>query len=93
MITSKAKRKRVSFQLITEPGSKVSVAGSFNDWDPESTPLKDKANNGTFTRSILLEPGRYEYKFVIDGVWCVDPECREWVPNNEGSLNSVIQIG
>lgn len=93
MSTDKPKRKRITFQLVTEPGSKVSIAGSFNNWEPETTPLNDKNGNGTYTRSMLLAPGRYEYKFVIDGVWCVDPECREWVPNSQGSLNSVIQVG
>lgn len=92
MSTTKPKRKRITFQLVTEPGSTVYVAGSFNNWKPQTNPLKDKEGRGCFTRSMLLEPGDYEYKFIIDGVWCVDPECEEWVPNNQGSLNSVLHV-
>jgi hypothetical protein len=51
-----------------------------------------KEKNGVFSTSIMLEPGRYEYKFVINDVWCIDPSTSEWMPNNMGSLNSVIEI-
>lgn len=86
----KPSRKRVNFSIEAEPGSKVSIAGTFNDWDPEKTPLTEK--KGVFSKSMLLAPGRYEYKFVINGIWTVDPECPDWVPNGHGSLNSVIEV-
>ena len=84
-------RKRVTFTIEAEPGSKVAVAGSFNDWDPKKSQLKEK-KKGTFTRSVLLAPGRYEYKFVVNEIWTVDPDCADWVPNGHGSLNSVIEV-
>lgn len=83
-------RKRVTFTIKADKGSKVSVAGSFNDWNHEKTQLKEKA--GTFTKSVLLPKGRYEYKFVVNGIWTVDPDCADWVPNGHGSLNSVINV-
>lgn len=84
------KKRRVKFQVQTDSGSKVFVAGSFNNWDPTKNIMKEK--NGVFSTSIMLEPGRYEYKFVINDVWCIDPSTSEWMPNNMGSLNSVIEI-
>ena len=83
-------RKRVSFTIKAEKGSKVFVAGSFNDWSHTKTQLKEK--NGTFSKSILLEKGCHEYKFVVNGIWTVDPECADWVPNGHGSLNSVVNV-
>jgi 1,4-alpha-glucan branching enzyme len=74
----------------SEPESEVYVAGTFNDWDPKATPLH--RHNGTHRGSLRLPPGRHEYKFVINGVWCADPECPGWVPNEYGSLNSVIEV-
>ena len=84
--------KKVKFHLRTEPGCTVSVAGTFNEWDSNAHALSDKRNDGNFSLSVMLHPGRYEYKFVINGNWCVDPECSEWVPNAHGSLNSVLHI-
>jgi len=69
------------------------VAGSFNDWNTEQNALTYKQDEGVFTISLLLEPGRYEYKFIVDGVWCIDPECPEWAPSGQGSLNSVLHVG
>ncbi|MBT3377600.1 MAG: hypothetical protein HN742_14115 [Lentisphaerae bacterium] len=83
-------RKRVRFQLRADPGSTVCVAGSFNEWDPAKK--KMKYTGSVYAATLMLHPGRYEYKFVVDDIWCVDPECPDWVPNDQGSLNSVIVV-
>lgn len=87
---SLAGKKRMKFQIQGQPGSEVYVAGSFNGWNPKKNKLIYK--DGYYTGTILLPKGRHEYKFTVDGVWCVDPECPEWVPNGLGSLNSVIAV-
>ncbi|MCX7590391.1 MAG: glycogen-binding domain-containing protein [Kiritimatiellae bacterium] len=86
------RKRRVRFQVRAQKGSEVYLAGTFNNWDPKAKRLKDKDGSGLFTGTLLLPPGRYEYKFVIDGTWCVDPECPEWVPNDMGTLNSVLHV-
>jgi 1,4-alpha-glucan branching enzyme len=72
-------------------GSEIFVAGSFNDWDPRRNKLADQGG-GLFRLALLLPRGSYEYKFVVNGLWQVDPKCPDWVPNNLGSLNSVIRV-
>jgi 1,4-alpha-glucan branching enzyme len=90
--TSEMKRK-VLFKLTAPPGSLVFVAGTFNKWDPKANPLKaGSAQGGTYSASILLLPGRYEYKFIVNSDWQVDPNCRETVDNKLGSKNSVLVI-
>lgn len=86
-----AKRKRVQFRIEAEEASDVFVAGTFNDWNSSKNQLKFK--EGMFSTSLLLEKGRHEYKFIVNGTWCVDPECEDWVPNEHGSLNSVLHVG
>ena len=54
--------------------------------------MLDKKNEGVYTTTVKLAPGRYEYKFVIDGVWCADPENLDFVQNDHGTLNSVIAV-
>ena len=82
--------KKVKFAIKADPNSEVYVAGSFNDWDPKKHRLT--CADGVFSALILVSPGRHEYKFVINEVWCVDPECADWAPNGLGSLNSVIVV-
>ena len=83
-------RKAVTFTLRADSGKKVFLAGTFNNWDPAAKPMNEK--KGVYSVSLRLEPGKYEYKFVVDGTWCADPECLDCVPNDQGTLNSVIVV-
>ena len=84
-------KSRVWFEL-TKPGAKsVCVAGSFNDWRPERAPLV-AATNGRWVGDLTLQPGRYEYLFVVDGQWIPDPNAKESVHNPFGGRNSIIGV-
>ncbi len=86
------KGKRVLFSVTARPGSKVYLAGGFNNWDAKSKKMIDKTGDGIFSVTITLPPGDHQYKFVIDDVWQADPECVEWVQNEHGTLNSVKRV-
>lgn len=85
------KTNRISLELV-KPGAKaVYVAGSFNEWKPERTPLAP-AGNGVWTGNLNIKPGRHEYLFVVDGQWLPDPNAKESVCNPFGGLNSVLVV-
>ena len=88
--TSVKGKKRVNFSVKADPNSEVYVSGSCNDCDARKHKLNHES--GAYTTAVMLSPGRHEYKFVINAVWCIDPECVEWAPNGFGSLNSVIVV-
>ncbi len=88
-----SKAQRVVFSVRAEVGSKVFLAGSFNNWDPTAKAMIDKSNDGLYSVTLTLEPGIHQYKFVIDGTWCADPECADWIQNDHGTLNSVKHVG
>ncbi|HKL03822.1 MAG TPA: hypothetical protein VJ911_09105 [Cryomorphaceae bacterium] len=60
---------------FTLPGydnaDRVQLVGSFNDWDMYSLPLKKTSSGWEIT--INLEPGKYLYKYIVDGNWIRDP--------------------
>jgi len=88
------KKQRVVLTVQADPGSTVYLAGSFNDWNPEGTRMVDKDGNGLYSVTVTLAPGIYEYKFVINGVWTLDPDPdRDWTQNGLGTLNSVLRVG
>lgn len=86
-----SKPKATSFKIHAPSAQRVSVAGTFNNWDPQKISAK-KDLKGYWTVRMGLHPGRYEYKFVVDGNWILDPKCNSKVVNNFGTENSVIEI-
>ena len=84
--------KRVSFELVAESGSDVFVAGTFNQWNPRQHAMRDNPDSGVYRATLVLPPGRHEYKFIVNGEWRVDPNCPDRTPNDLGSLNSVITV-
>ena len=84
--------RKVRFELSAEPGSRVFVAGTFNNWNPTANPLKDNPDGGHFKAAMRVPAGTHEYKFVVNGVWTMDPKRSDCVPNSYGSLNNVIHV-
>jgi 1,4-alpha-glucan branching enzyme len=83
--------KPVEFILKQPQARAVVVAGTFNDWDVNRTPLRPNSE-GTWKATVWLPAGRYEYRFVVDGQWISDPGAREFVQNTFGSTNSVLVV-
>jgi 1,4-alpha-glucan branching enzyme len=69
----------------------VAIAGTFNDWRPETTPMVCIGDGG-WVKELVLPPGTYEYLFVADGQWLCDPLAQETVPNPFGGRNSVLTV-
>ena len=59
---------------------------------PEKKQLKYNAAKGVYSGVIMLEPGTYEYKFVIDGEWQLDENNPNFSHNDFGSLNSMLVV-
>jgi hypothetical protein len=78
-------------RLFKEGARHVSVAGTFNDWKPQQTPLQQDGN-GAWEIALSLRPGDYEYRFVVDGEWTDDPLCCHHVPNPFGGVNAVLHV-
>ena len=89
-VAKKPSVKDVPFTVHAEKGKAVYLAGQFNDWDPTAKKMAFKA--GVYTATVKLAPGEYQYKFVIDGAWCTDPENMAYVQNDQGTYNSVITV-
>ena len=85
---SNPKSKRIRFELHKPEAQRVSLAGSFNRWDVDKTPMK-RTSKGTWQVSVSLEPGRYEYRFCVDGVWQDDPKATDKTDNPFGSQNCI----
>ena len=82
----------VSYHPTLAGAHSVAIAGSFNAWSTTASPLAD-AGDGTWTAHLDLAPGRYEYKFVVNGDgWFTDTDASDFAPDGYEGLNSVIVI-
>jgi 1,4-alpha-glucan branching enzyme len=80
---------RVEFSHPT--ATAVAIAGSFNDWRPDSAPMV-ALGNGRWLKELALPPGTYEYLIVADGKWMPDPSAKETTRNPFGGVNSMVSI-
>ncbi len=84
------KSKTYLFTYKPKPTDKqVNLFGQFNSWDRQSLPMKDLNGDGILEIEIPLDPGRYEYKFYVDGKELIDPDNPIKVSNGMGDFNSV----
>jgi hypothetical protein len=84
------------FTCHAREAREVFLAGTFNNWKAVAEPMKRQVN-GPWQVELELAPGRYEYKFVVDGVWCCEPgqddaTVEGCVPNSFGTMNRVIEV-
>ena len=87
----KIKRKRWTFSLNAAEAKEVVLMGDFNNWSPEKHPMQ-RDENGMWNKAVMLSPGNYEYKFLVDGQWREDPRNDHLCPNCFGTYNSVIKL-
>lgn len=73
--------------------SRVSLAGDFNNWSSEATPMIPNGDGSCFRALLPLHPGRYQYRYVVDGRWISDPHNTQVESNPFGEVNSIVEVG
>ena len=72
---------------------KIFLAGNFNDWKPNNPQYLMTADaGGTYTITVKLPPGTYQYKFVADGQWIKDPFSPSDAPDGFGGRNGKFDV-
>ena len=85
------KTVKVAFVLAKRDAKRVTLCGEFNGWVAGAAPMKQQGD-GHWETVVALAPGRYQYKFIVDGEWIPDPLAKENVWNQHGTLNSVVEV-
>ncbi len=85
-------QRTVEFVFPDPEAKEVYVAGDFNSWRiGEESKLEKR--NGVWVKTVNLPPGRYRYRFVVDGKWVDDPNNPMKEKNPYGELDSLLNIG
>jgi chromosome partitioning protein len=83
---------QVLFSAQFENARKVLIAGDFNNWSPMSTPMVNDASSDLWVTRLPLFPGRYRYRFIVDGSWMTDPNNTYVETNQFGELNNIVEV-
>ncbi|MFO0688708.1 MAG: AAA family ATPase [Myxococcota bacterium] len=73
----------------------VRIAGDFNGWVPDRGVRSLIASEGqtrVWTKVLTLEPGTYQYRYVVDGEWREDPTNPQSAPGPTGQPNSILHV-
>lgn len=81
----------VYFEFIHSTAGAVCLAGTFNEWNPNSKPMHS-TGDGHWLNETALPPGTYEYCLVVDGHWMPDPRAADSVANPFGGRNSLLVV-
>jgi 1,4-alpha-glucan branching enzyme len=85
--------RRIEIELTCEApqAESVFVVGNFNRWRAGDLRLR-RDETGIWKVQLWLLPGRYEYRFIVDGEWQDDTHAPIRVPNEFGSNNCVLEV-
>lgn len=89
------KSNKIKQELVFDPKGKeykeVGMKGEMNAWNYLSSLMEF---DGKVWRTFVeVEPGSYQYIFVVDGVETLDPNNKDSVSNGMGGFNSVLKAG
>jgi chromosome partitioning protein len=86
----KVTEEGVVFAIEAPAARQVQLVGDFNEWALDGTEMTPSAT--IWTKVLKLNPGRYLYRYVVDGIWQNDPLNAEVEPAPYGGLNSVLVL-
>ncbi len=82
----------VRFVLYAPTARRVAVAGTFNQWDQNASPLVRVGRGGVWAVTLALPQGHHQYAFVVDGEqWVPDPAA-PGVDDGFGRRNSMVAV-
>ena len=85
------KRRRVTMTFEAPYAKAVSLMGDFNGWNEKKHPMM-KGKHGMWKKIIMVPPGQYEYRFLVDGQWRNDPANDQICANCFGGTNNIMKI-
>lgn len=87
--------REVVVRYRDEDAGDVRIAGDFNGWVPDRgvrSLLGSEGETRVWTKVLTLEPGTYQYRYIVDGEWQEDPANPQSAPGPTGQPNSILHV-
>ncbi len=91
-VLPQAPKMEKQFSFRAPEASSVKIVGDFSNWKPTSEYSMERNEDGTWTTTLALAPGEYQYRFIVDDIWVEDRNNPNWVDNHFGGKNSLIEV-
>lgn len=93
VLAKKSRASRNVIQLTTHiSGAKaVSVTGDFSGWSEKGIPMSNGSGD-LWEADLVLPPGEYQYRLLVDGRWQDHEEAKKRVANCFGTENCVLFV-
>jgi len=99
--SKKGESKQVSYRILNDGSIEfrhfdsaarfISIAGDFNNWNPENDILS-RGNDNIWRVKKRLPKGKFRYKLVVDGEWTIDVYNEQSAADGAGGVCSLIVI-
>jgi len=87
--------REVIIRFTDSAAGDVRIAGDFNGWVPDRgvrSLIASEGESRVWTKILTLEPGTYQYRYVVDGEWREDPTNPKSAPGPTGQPNSILHV-
>jgi len=87
--------KEVVIRFRDNTAGDVRIAGDFNGWVPDRgvrSLIESEGDTRVWTKILTLEPGTYQYRYIVDGEWREDPSNPNSAPGPTGQPNSILHV-
>lgn len=81
--------RETAFQISAPEAKDVYIVGDFNHWKMNEESRLARLEDGRWEKRFTLSPGKYRYKFVVDGEWVLDSLNQDKEQNPFGTYDSV----
>jgi|SRR5206468_4783828 len=95
LVTDDSPSREVVVRFRDTRATDVRIAGDFNGWVPDKgvrSLIEAEGETRIWTKILHLAPGRYQYRYVVDGEWREDPDNPDGVASQVGGRNSVLVV-
>jgi len=82
-------KNKIKFKYYNPKAKEVKLTGDFNSWRLRSMA---KGKDGIWAVAVDLAPGRYAYKYVVDGQYIKDNKNPKSEPDGYGGERSVLEV-
>ena len=90
--TEKPVEGETAFRIDAPKAKDVYIVGDFNHWKINDASRLSRLENGRWEKALTLSPGKYRYKFVVDGEWVLDSLNQDKEQNPYGTYDSVKKL-
>jgi len=84
--------RKTTFIFYAPEANRVQIAGNFNNWTKRDDYNMERHEDGIWSKEIILAPGVYQYKFLVDDEWMEDQNNPQVVEDPFGGRNSVLHV-